>query len=59
MDRDLSRLKVNDVARRRKGADFLARSIPDGELAFVPAPVSNVLTERTDRVTSVLLDLPG
>ncbi len=40
----------------REGADFLARSIPRGQLAFVPGAAVDGVTERPDWVTRVLLD---
>ncbi len=43
----------------REGADFLARSIPNGQFAFVPGAVTNSVTERPDWVTRVLLDFLG
>jgi pimeloyl-ACP methyl ester carboxylesterase len=43
----------------REGADFLARSIPYGQLAFVPGVVSDCVTERPDWVSRALLDFLG
>jgi pimeloyl-ACP methyl ester carboxylesterase len=43
----------------RDGADFLARSIPSGLLAFVPGARVNSVTERPDWVIRVLLDFLG
>jgi pimeloyl-ACP methyl ester carboxylesterase len=43
----------------REGADFLARSIPFGQLAFVPGAVADSVTERPDWVARVLLDFLG
>ncbi len=43
----------------REGADFLARSIALGGLAFVPGAAVNAITERPDWVARVLLDFLG
>ena len=43
----------------REGADFLARSIPHGQLASVPGAAMDAVTERPDWVTRVLLDFLG
>jgi pimeloyl-ACP methyl ester carboxylesterase len=43
----------------REGADFLARSIPRGQLAFVPGAVADAVTERPDWILRVLLDFLG
>ena len=40
----------------REGADFLARSIPRGQLAFVPGAAANAVTERPSWVTQVVRD---
>jgi pimeloyl-ACP methyl ester carboxylesterase len=40
----------------REGADFLARSIPHGQLAFVPGASADAVKERPDWVARVLLD---
>ncbi len=40
----------------REGADFLARSIPHGQFAFVPRARVNAVTERPDWVMRVLRD---
>jgi pimeloyl-ACP methyl ester carboxylesterase len=43
----------------RDGADFLARSIPHGQLAFVPGASADSVIERPDWVGRVLLDFLG
>ena len=43
----------------REGADFLARSIPNGQLAFVPGAVTNSATENPNWVARVLPDFLG
>jgi pimeloyl-ACP methyl ester carboxylesterase len=43
----------------REGADFLARSIPYGRLAFVPGAAADVVTERPDWLARVMLDFLG
>ncbi|MSO99527.1 MAG: alpha/beta fold hydrolase [Acetobacteraceae bacterium] len=43
----------------REGADFLARSIPRGELAFVAGTRSNVVIERPEWVARVVRDFLG
>ncbi len=43
----------------RDGADFLARSIPNGQLAFVPGAMTDSVAERPDWVARVLLDFLG
>jgi len=43
----------------REGADFLARSIPRGQLAFVPGATANAVTEQPGWVAHVLLDFLG
>jgi pimeloyl-ACP methyl ester carboxylesterase len=43
----------------REGADFLARSIPGGRLAFVPGAMMDSVTERPDWVMRVLVDFLG
>lgn len=43
----------------REGADFLARSIPRGQLAFVPGAMADGVTERPDWIVPVLLDFLG
>jgi pimeloyl-ACP methyl ester carboxylesterase len=40
----------------REGADFLARSIPRGQFAFVPGAVMDSVAEQPGWVTRVLLD---
>jgi pimeloyl-ACP methyl ester carboxylesterase len=47
-----------DVAMR-EGADFLARSIPYGRLAFAPGAAANAVTDRPDWVARVLRDFLG
>ena len=47
-----------DVAMR-DGADFLARSIPCGRLAFVPNARFDCVTEQPEWITRVLLDFLG
>jgi pimeloyl-ACP methyl ester carboxylesterase len=43
----------------REGADFLARSIPHGRLAFVPGAATDAVAERPDWVVRVLRDFLG
>jgi pimeloyl-ACP methyl ester carboxylesterase len=43
----------------REGADFLARSIPYGQFAFVPGASRDSVTERPDWIARVLLDFLG
>jgi pimeloyl-ACP methyl ester carboxylesterase len=43
----------------RESADFLARSIPYGRIAFVPGAARNAVTERPDWVARVLRDFLG
>ena len=43
----------------REGADFLARSIPHGRLAFVPGAMADAVTEQPDWVLRALLDFLG
>ena len=43
----------------REGADFLARSILNGQLAFAPGADANAVTERPDWVVRVLRDFLG
>ena len=40
----------------RDGADFLARSIPHGQLAYVPGAKESAVAERPDWVGRVLKD---
>jgi pimeloyl-ACP methyl ester carboxylesterase len=43
----------------REGADFLARSIPRGQLAFVPGATADAVTEQPGWIGRVLLDFLG
>jgi pimeloyl-ACP methyl ester carboxylesterase len=43
----------------REGADFLARSIPRGHLAFVPGATADGVTEQPGWIARVLLDFLG
>ena len=43
----------------RDGAVFLARSMPSGQLAFVPGAMSDAILERPDWMGRVLLDFLG
>jgi pimeloyl-ACP methyl ester carboxylesterase len=43
----------------REGADFLARSISRGQLAFVPGTAADAVTERPDWIVRALLDFLG
>jgi pimeloyl-ACP methyl ester carboxylesterase len=43
----------------REGADFLARSIPSGQLAFVPRTTMSAVAEQPAWVARVLLDFLG
>lgn len=43
----------------REAADFLARSIPRGQLAFVPGARTDAIVDRPDWIVRVLLDFLG